>query len=100
MMLDLALTCLAHDLAHAFNHMAKATSQTRLTAGELTAIGVNRETTFVRCIGGFVKRTDLTFFHKSGIFEAHGREDSISIVKFSELHIFRTVPRHLKGPGG
>ena len=97
---DLAFTRLAHDLAHAFNHVAKAAGQTRLPARELAAIGINRETAFVRGIGGFVKRTDLTFFAKPGIFEAHGREDSISIVEFSELHILRAVPGHLKGPSG
>jgi hypothetical protein len=70
MVLDLALAGFAHDLAYAFDHVAEAASQTGLATRKLAAIGVDRETIFVRGISGFVKWTDLTFFYKSGIFEA------------------------------
>ena len=98
--LDLALTRLAHDLAHPFDHVTETARQARLATRELTTIGINRETAFICRISGFVKRTDLTLFAKPSIFEAHGREDGISIIKFGELHILRSIPGHLKGPRG
>lgn len=98
---DLPLPCPSHDLTGRFNDMPKATgTANRLPGRYLTAIGINRKTTFVGGVNRIVKGPDLTFFAKTGIFEAHGREDGISIIHFGELHILRPIAGHLKRLAG
>ena len=98
---DLALPCPSHDLTGRFNDMPKTTGATnRLPGRYLTAIGINRKTAFVGGVNRIVKWTNLTLFAKTGIFEAHGREDGISIIHFGELHIFRPIGGHLKRLAG
>ena len=98
---DLALPCPPHDLTGRFNNVSKATSATNWLPGRyLTAIGINRKTAFVGSVNRIVKWTYLTFFAKTGIFEAHGREDGISIIHFGKLHILRPIVSHLKRLAG
>lgn len=98
---DLPLPGPSHDLTGRFNDMPKPTGATnRLTGRYLTAIGVNGKTAFVGGVNRIVKGSDLTFFAKTGIFEAHGREDGISIIHFGELHILRPIAGHLKRLAG
>lgn len=98
---DLALPCPPHDLAGRFDDMPKSTgAANRLPGGYLTAIGIDWKTAFVGGVNRIVKGSDLTFFAKTGIFEAHGREDGISIVHFGELHVLRSIAGHLKRLAG
>jgi hypothetical protein len=98
---DLPLPCPPHDLTGRFDDVPKATGAAdRLSGRYLTAIGIDRETAFVGGINRIVKGSDLTFFAKTGIFEAHGREDGISIVHFGELHVLRSVAGHLERLAG
>lgn len=96
---NLALTGPSHDLAHAFDDVPEPACQTRLPAGKLAAIGVDGKTSLIGGISGFIKRTDLTLLDKTRIFEAHGREDGVSIIEFSELDILGPIAGHLKGSG-
>ena len=88
-----------HDLSCAFDHVAKASGEEGLPRGELSAVGVDREATLVCRVGRLLEGADLALFHESSVFEAHGHEDRVSIVELGELHVPRTVARHLEGPG-
>ena len=78
--------------------MPKSAGKPGLTTGELAAVGVYGEGTFVGCISFCEERTDFALLHESCIFEAHGHEDGVSIVEFGELHIRRLVTRPLELP--
>jgi hypothetical protein len=98
---DLPFSCPAHNLAGCFNDVSKsASAANRLTRRYLTAIGIDWKTPFIGGIHGIVKGTDFTLFAKTRIFEAHGREDGISVVNFGELHILWPIPRHFKRLAG
>jgi len=98
---DLPLPCPPHDLTGRFDDMPKSTgAANRLPGRYLTTISVNRKTTFVSGVNRIVKGSNLTFFAKTGIFEAHGREDGVSIIHFGELYILRPIARHLKRLAG
>jgi len=87
----------AHNLADTFNHVAEATGTThRLATGKLAAIGVYREFTSICRIHRIEKGTNLALVTYSGIFEAHGLKDSVSIVKFCEFNVLSAVPRHFQ----
>ena len=94
---DLALPCPSHHLPGGFNDVPKTTgAANRLASGYLTAIGIDRKTAFVGGVDRIVKRANLPFLTEAGIFEAHGREDGISIIHFGELHLLRSIAGHLK----
>jgi hypothetical protein len=98
---DLPFPCPAHNLAGRFNDVSKsASTANRLTRRYLTAIGIDRKTPSIGGIHGIVEGPDFTLLAKTRIFEAHGREDGISIVDFGELNILWPVPRHLKRLAG
>jgi len=98
---NLALSSPAHDLAGRLNHMSKTASPThRLAAGDLAAVGIDREAPFVGRIHRIEEGANLSLLAESSIFEAHGREDGISIVDFGKLDVLGSVPCHLKGLTG
>jgi hypothetical protein len=98
---DLPLPGPPHDLTGRFDDVPKATGAAdRLSGGYLAAIGIDRKTAFIGGVDRIVKGSDLTFFAKTGIFEAHGREDGISIVHFGKLYILRPVTGHLERLAG
>ena len=99
--LNLSATGFLHYLAGSFNNMTKSPRKPRLTSRELSSVSVDRKFALVCCIGGFVKRSYSTFFYQSGVFEAHGREYGVSIIKLRELYIAWFISGHCKcSPGG
>src|SRR5262249_34211497 len=68
-----------------------------LAAGDLAAVSVHGEAAFVSCIDGIKERANLALLAKASIFEAHGREDGISIVEFGKLDILGPIARHFIG---
>src|SRR5262249_52878195 len=98
---DLTLPGAAHNLAHRLDHVSETTSPAhRLAAGYLATVSIDGEAAFVGRIDGIKERANLTLLAETGIFEAHGREDGISIVEFSKLHILWPIARHLIGLAG
>src|SRR5262245_34925034 len=95
---NLALSSPAHDLAGRLNHVSKTTRPThRLATGDLATISIDGEASFVGRIHRIKEGTNFSLLAESGIFEAHGREDGISIVDFGKLDVLRPIPCHLKG---
>jgi len=95
---NLALSSPAHDLAGRLNDVSETTGPTyRLATGNLAAIRVNGKAPFVGRIHRVEEGADFSLLAESSIFEAHGREDGVSIVDFGEVDILGSVPRHLKG---
>src|SRR5262249_54753170 len=95
---NLALSSPAHDLAGRLDHVSKTTCPTHwLATGNLATISIDREASFVGRIHRIKEGTDLSLLAESGIFEAHGREDGISIVDFGKLDVPWPIPCHLKG---
>ncbi len=87
----------AHDLANSFDHMAEATGPAhRLAAGKLASIGVDGEFSLVSCIHRVEEWANLALLADSGVFEAHGLKNRVSIVKFSELNVLGAVTRHFQ----
>ena len=98
---NLALSSPAHDLAGRLNHVSETTRPAhRLATGDLAAVGIDREAPFVGRIYSIEEGTNFSLLAESGIFEAHGREDGISIVDFGELDVLSPIPGHLKGLAG
>src|SRR4029453_9502577 len=98
---NLALSSPAHDLAGRLNHVSKTARAThRLATGDLAAVGIDGEAPFVGRINRIKEGTDFSLLTETSIFEAHGREDGISIVDFGELDVLGPVPCHLKGLAG
>ena len=98
---DLAFSSPAHDLAGRFNHVSKTASPAyRLAGGDLTTVGIDGKAPFVGRIDSIEEGTDFSLLAESSIFEAHGREDGVSIVDFGELHVLGSIPCHLKGLAG
>src|SRR6266446_6163954 len=98
---NLALSSPAHDLAGRLNHVSETTRPTdRLATGDLAAVSIDREAPFVGRIHRIKEGADLSLLAESSIFEAHGREDGISIVDFGELDVLWSIPCHLKGLAG
>src|SRR5262245_31101450 len=98
---NLALSSPAHDLASCLNHVSETTRPThRLATGDLATVGIDREAPFVGGIHRIEEGANLSLLAESSIFEAHGREDGISIVDFGELDVLGAIPCHLKGLTG
>jgi len=98
---NLALSSPVHDLAGCFNDVSETTSPTyRLATGDLAAVSIDGEAPFVGRIHRVEEGADFSLLAESSIFEAHGREDGVSIVDFGEVDILGSVPRHLKGFAG
>ncbi len=94
----LPFTGLAHDLASRLHYVPEATGVAyRLAARELPAVGIDGKGPLVGGVGVPVEVADLTLLADSRIFEAHGREDGVSVVEFGELHLPGAVARHLQG---
>ncbi len=94
---DLPLPSATHQLTHPFYDVSEAASTTHgLAGGYLTAVSIDRKAPVIRGINRVIERTDFTLLAESGIFEAHGREDGISIIHFGELHLLRSIAGHLK----
>src|SRR5712692_3991806 len=98
---DLAFSSPAHDLAGRLNHVSETTSPAyRLAGGDLTTVGIDGKAPFVGRIDRIEEGADFPLLAESSIFEAHGREDGVSIVDFGELHVLWSIPFHLKGLAG
>ena len=98
---DLALSSPAHDLADRLNYVSETASPThRLAAGDLATVSIDGEAPFVGRIDSIEEGADFSLLAESSIFEAHGREDGVSIVDFGELDILGPIPCHLKGLAG
>jgi hypothetical protein len=98
---NLALFSPAHDLAGRLNHMSETTRPTHwLATGDLATVGIDGEAPFVGRIYRIEEGANFSLLAESSIFEAHGREDGISIVDFGELDVLGPIPRHLKGLAG
>jgi len=98
---DLAFSSPAHNLAGCLNYVSETTSPTyRLAGGDLTTVGIDGKAPFVGRIDRIEEGADFSLLAESSIFEAHGREDGVSIVDFGEVDILGSVPRHLKGFAG
>jgi hypothetical protein len=98
---NLALSSPAHDLAGRLNHVSETTRPTyRLATGDLATIGIDREAPFVGRIHRIEEGANFSLLAESSIFEAHGREDGISIVDLGELDVLGPIPCHLKGLTG
>ena len=69
-------------------------------AGDLATIGIDGEASLVGGIDRIIEGADLTFLTESRIFEAHGREDGISVIELGELNILRPITSHLIGLAG
>src|SRR5262249_10848627 len=94
----LALSSPAHDLAGCLNHVSETTRPThRLATGDLAAVSIDREAPFVGRIHRIKEGANLSLLAESGIFEAHGREDGISVVDLGELDVLGPIPGPLKG---
>src|SRR5215813_11591386 len=89
---NLALSSPAHDLAGCLNDVPETTRPAhRLATGDLAAVGIDGEAAFVGRIHRIKEGTDFSLLAESSIFEAHGREDGISIVDFSKLDVLRPI---------
>src|ERR671931_113005 len=98
---NLALSSPAHDLAGRLNHVSETTRPAhRLATGDLAAVGIDGETPLVGRIHRIKEGANLSLLAESSIFEAHGREDGISIIDFGELDVLGPIPCHLKGLTG
>ena len=98
---NLALSSPAHDLAGCLNHVPKTTRPThRLATRDLATVGIDGEAPLVGRIDRIEEGANFSLLAESGIFEAHGREDGISIVDFGELDVLGSVPCHLEGLAG
>ena len=54
-------------------------------------VGIYRECTLIGCVYFVEEGSDLALFTESGIFEAHGLKDGVSIIEFSELNVLGAV---------
>src|SRR5262249_22396341 len=82
----LALSSPANNLAGRLNHVSEPTRPThRLATRDLAAVSIDREAPFVGRIHRIKEGANFSLLAESSIFEAHGREDGISIVDFGEL---------------
>src|SRR5215510_11548517 len=98
---NLALSSPAPDLAGGLNHVSKtACPAHRLATRDLAAVGIDGKAPFVGRIYRIEEGANFALLAESGIFEAHGREDGISIVDFGELDVLGPIPCHLKGLTG
>src|SRR4030095_8089469 len=98
---NLALSSSAHDLAGRLNHVSKNTRPNHWLANrDLAAVGIDREAPFVGRIHRIKEGANVSLLAESSIFEAHGREDGITIVDFGELDVLGPIPCHLKGLTG
>jgi len=85
-----------HHLARSLDDVPEpARPANRLTGGKLPSVCVNRERSFIGCVHGLIKGANLALFAESGIFEADGREDGVSIVELGKLDVSRAVTCHL-----
>src|SRR5215471_4211508 len=95
---DLALPSAAHNLARRLNHVSEPPSSAHwLAARYLATISVHGEGAFVGRIDGIKERANFALLAEASIFEAHGREDGVSIVEFGELDILWAIARHFVG---
>ena len=95
---NLALSSPAHDLAGRLNHVSKTARPThRLATRDLATVGIDGEAPFVGRIHRIEEGANFALLAESSIFEAHGREDGISIVDFGKLDVLGPIPRHLEG---
>ena len=98
---NLALSSPAHNLAGRLNDVSETTGPAhRLATGDLAAVGIDREAPFVSRIHSIKEGANFPLLAESSIFEAHGREDGISIVDFGKLDVLGPIPCHLKGLAG
>src|SRR5262249_51691286 len=98
---DLTLSGATHNLARRLNHVSETTRPAhRLAARYLAAVSVHGEAAFVGRIDGIKERANLALLTEASIFEAHGREDGVSIVEFGKLDILWPIARHLIGLAG
>src|SRR5262249_44502587 len=98
---DLALPGPAHNLAGRLDHVSETPGPAhRLATRYLAAVSVHGEAALVGRIDGIKKRANLALLAEASIFEAHGREDGISIVEFGELYILWPIAGHLIGLTG
>src|SRR5262245_58270559 len=79
----LALPGAAHNLARRLNHVSEPSGATYwLATRYLATVSVHGEAAFIGRIDGIKEWANLALFAEASIFEAHGREDGVSIVEF------------------
>ena len=95
----LPLARLAADLPHCLHDLLATTGAGRvqLSGGKLSTVSVYREVAFVGGVVAVQEVANLTLGAEARILEAHGLQDGVSVIEIGKLHIFRTVPRLLKG---